>query len=116
MQEDHAEGGATIAGAFSIGRSARAKLERTIEGLEVAAEEGVGSDSLWATMRRCAGAVTVVFADVVAGARRHDSAVLTNDDLRAWAPATWRAEWEARRRVEIEAARRLGSPHNRVVD
>jgi flavin reductase (DIM6/NTAB) family NADH-FMN oxidoreductase RutF len=62
MQEDHAEGGATISGAFSIGRSARAKLERTIEGLEVAAEEGVESDSLWATMRRCAGAVTVVTA------------------------------------------------------
>ena len=55
-----------------------------------------------------AGAVTVVFADVVAGRRLHDSAVLTIDDVRARAPAAWLEEWEVRRRAEIEAARRLG--------
>jgi flavin reductase (DIM6/NTAB) family NADH-FMN oxidoreductase RutF len=60
MQEDQTEAGATISGALSIGRSARAKLDRTTERLEVVAEQGVDSDSLWATLRRCAGAVTVV--------------------------------------------------------
>ena len=54
-----------------------------------------------------AGAVTVVVADVVAGQRLRDSAVLTIDDVRTHAPAAWLAEWDARRRAEIEAARRL---------
>jgi flavin reductase (DIM6/NTAB) family NADH-FMN oxidoreductase RutF len=56
-----------------------------------------------------AGALTVVVADVVAGQRLHDSAVLTIEDVRAHAPAAWLAEWEARRRAELEIARRFGS-------
>jgi flavin reductase (DIM6/NTAB) family NADH-FMN oxidoreductase RutF len=64
MQEEEAEapGGLTIQGAFSIGRAARAKLDRQIEGLEVALAAGVDAESLWATARRLAAAVTVVTA------------------------------------------------------
>jgi flavin reductase (DIM6/NTAB) family NADH-FMN oxidoreductase RutF len=61
MQDDQREG-SSISGALSIGRSARAKQDREVEGLEVAAAAGVDSESLWATMRRCAAAVTVVTA------------------------------------------------------
>jgi flavin reductase (DIM6/NTAB) family NADH-FMN oxidoreductase RutF len=62
MQEDPQEASVSISGAFSIGRSARAKPDREIEGLEIVAEDGVDADSLWAAMRRAAAAVTVVTA------------------------------------------------------
>jgi len=63
MQEEaEAPGGLSIQGAFSVGRAARAKLDRQIEGLEVALDAGVDAESLWATVRRLAAAVTVVTA------------------------------------------------------
>jgi flavin reductase (DIM6/NTAB) family NADH-FMN oxidoreductase RutF len=62
MQDDRGQGSASISGAFSIGRSARAKIDREIEGVEVAHASGIDAESLWATMRRCPAAVTVVTA------------------------------------------------------
>jgi flavin reductase (DIM6/NTAB) family NADH-FMN oxidoreductase RutF len=62
MQEDRGEGSASISGAFSIGHSARAKMDREIEGIQVTTASGIDAESLWATMRRCAAAVTVVTA------------------------------------------------------
>ena len=52
----------SIHGVFSSGRTARAKSERLIEGLEVVDEAGVAEDAVWATMRRYAAGVTVVTA------------------------------------------------------
>ena len=52
----------SIQGALSFGRTARAKPERQIEGLEVADEAGVGSDALWSAARRFAAGVAVVTA------------------------------------------------------
>jgi flavin reductase (DIM6/NTAB) family NADH-FMN oxidoreductase RutF len=49
----------SIGGGISFGRAARAR-DRDVEDLEVAAEQGVGAEALWATMRRTAAAVTVV--------------------------------------------------------
>lgn len=49
-------------GVISVGRAARARAERRIEGLEVVAEQGVDSGALWATVRRLAAGVTVVTA------------------------------------------------------
>jgi flavin reductase (DIM6/NTAB) family NADH-FMN oxidoreductase RutF len=61
-KEDISHGSGAIQGALSVGRSARAKAERQIEGLAVADEAGVDRDSLWETMRRFAAGVTVVTA------------------------------------------------------
>jgi len=52
----------SIQGALSFGRTARAKPDRPIEGLEVADESGVGSDALWSAARRFGAGVTVVTA------------------------------------------------------
>jgi flavin reductase (DIM6/NTAB) family NADH-FMN oxidoreductase RutF len=52
----------SIQGALSFGRTARAKPDRPIEGLEVADESGVSSDALWSAARRFAAGVTVVTA------------------------------------------------------
>jgi flavin reductase (DIM6/NTAB) family NADH-FMN oxidoreductase RutF len=54
--------GSSIQGARSFGRAARAKLDRQIEGLEVANESGVGGDALWSATRRFAAGVTIVTA------------------------------------------------------
>jgi flavin reductase (DIM6/NTAB) family NADH-FMN oxidoreductase RutF len=61
-EEADPEKSAAISGMFSIGRSARAKLDRQIEALAVVAEGGIDADSLWATIRRSSAAVTVVTA------------------------------------------------------
>jgi flavin reductase (DIM6/NTAB) family NADH-FMN oxidoreductase RutF len=61
-EETEAPGGLSIQGAFSIGRAARAKLDRQVEGLEVTGGAGVDAESLWATARRLAATVTVVTA------------------------------------------------------
>ncbi len=50
-----------IQGGISIGPAARAK-DREVVGLDVVAESGVDAESLWATLRRAAAAVTVVTA------------------------------------------------------
>jgi flavin reductase (DIM6/NTAB) family NADH-FMN oxidoreductase RutF len=60
QEEDIPQSRSSIHGVFSVGRAARAKTDRSIEGLEVVAEGGVDQESLWATMRRLATAVTVV--------------------------------------------------------
>lgn len=60
-QDDSSPGG-SIGGAFSIGRSARARADRQIAGLEAVAEGGIDQESLWATARRFAAGVTVVTA------------------------------------------------------
>src|SRR5215472_1649980 len=60
--DNTSQGGASIQGALSIGRTARAKLDREVEALDVAAESGVGRDALWAVARRFAAGVTVVTA------------------------------------------------------
>ncbi len=62
QEEDIPQSRSSIHGVFSMGRAARAKADRKIEGLEVVAEGGVDQESLWATMRRLATAVTVVTA------------------------------------------------------
>jgi flavin reductase (DIM6/NTAB) family NADH-FMN oxidoreductase RutF len=59
-EEDTPQRKSSIQGVFSIGRAARAKADRAIEGFEVVAEGGVDRDSLWAVMRRFAAGVTVV--------------------------------------------------------
>ena len=61
-EEDRSQRSGSIQGAFSVGHTARAKLDRQIERLEVIAEDGVGQDPLWETMRRFAAGVTVVTA------------------------------------------------------
>src|SRR5262245_3632778 len=52
----------SIQGVLSFGRTARAKPDRPIEGLEIADESGVGSDALGSAARRFAAGVTVVTA------------------------------------------------------
>lgn len=52
----------SLQGVFSIGHAARAKADRSIEGLDVRHEGGVPRDPLWATLRRLAAGVTVVSA------------------------------------------------------
>jgi 3-hydroxy-9,10-secoandrosta-1,3,5(10)-triene-9,17-dione monooxygenase reductase component len=60
--EEHTESQSSLRGVFSRGRAARAKANRSIEALEVVDATGVDRDTLWATLRRLAGGVTVVSA------------------------------------------------------
>jgi flavin reductase (DIM6/NTAB) family NADH-FMN oxidoreductase RutF len=60
--DDTSHSSSSIQGALSFGRTARAKPDRTIEGLEVADESGVSSDALWSALRRFPAGVTVVTA------------------------------------------------------
>jgi 3-hydroxy-9,10-secoandrosta-1,3,5(10)-triene-9,17-dione monooxygenase reductase component len=52
----------SLHGVFSIGHAARAKADRSIDGVEVRDEDGIAPDAFWATLRRLAGGVTVVSA------------------------------------------------------
>src|SRR5262249_38915915 len=61
-KDDSPHSGISIQGALSFGRTARAKPDRPIEGLEVADESGVSSEALWSAVRRFGAGVTVVTA------------------------------------------------------
>jgi flavin reductase (DIM6/NTAB) family NADH-FMN oxidoreductase RutF len=51
--------------------------------------------------------MTMVLADVVAGARLKDEGFLTIEHVRERLPAEWLTEWERRYEEEVRAARRL---------
>src|SRR3954468_19074811 len=56
--EDDLRPPSALHGVFSVGHAARAKTDRTIDGLVAMNESGVASDALWATQRRLPGGVT----------------------------------------------------------
>jgi flavin reductase (DIM6/NTAB) family NADH-FMN oxidoreductase RutF len=51
--------------------------------------------------------LTIVLADVVAGARLRDEPFLTIELVRDRMPPEWQAEWELRLESELREARRL---------
>lgn len=51
--------------------------------------------------------LTIVLADVVAGAQLRDEPFLTIEQVQERMPPEWQAEWEARLETELREARRL---------